>query len=248
MLFFACFAQFWVKNTKMPFTARFFWTKIVMCLKCVSRSLRFLKKQGLSFRPKAKKFSSFSPWVFLTVFIRHQRFNPKYNPKTSAKTNLQDNHLNSWVWFFRVLHGTFLMILETLKLLNTLQVYFLADAALLVSQSWTVPFASVTMTWDPVGVKSAAKTVESKPAKVLSRVLEEMSHRWQHSSSPPVRRVEASGEKRTTRTPSREGWTKVQSLAPAWNRTWFLQSKLLMGRCYWKALWICPPPWTIIPL
>ena len=117
---------------------------------------------------------------------------------------------------------------ERLCFLETLQVYFLADAALLVSQSWTVPFASVTMTWVPVGVKSAAKTVESKPAKVLSRVLEEMSHRWQHSSSPPVRRVEASGEKRTTRTPSREGWTKVQSLAPAWNRTWFLQYVIII--------------------
>ena len=44
--------------------------------------------------------------------------------------------------------------------------------------SWIVPLASVTITWLPAsGVKSAANTVESNPLNVLTRFLDEMSHK-----------------------------------------------------------------------
>ena len=98
-----------------------------------------------------------------------------------------------------------------------------------------VPLASVTTTWLPAsGVKSAANTVESNPLNVLTRVLDEMSHKWQHSSSPAVNSKEASGENWTTLTPRRDGWTKVHNLVlvckgQGLNYNKYLWSIMLLG-------------------
>ena len=62
--------------------------------------------------------------------------------------------------------------------LSSSRITYLEVDASVAFHSWIVPLASVTITWLPAsGVKSAANTVESNPLNVLTRFLDEMSHK-----------------------------------------------------------------------